>query len=85
MDKAAEELGIDKLEIRKLNAAQNGDVSGPQSTPFTSAYMPEALEQGAAQFGWEERKARARRRNGTKVTGLGIGQGYHNGGRSGDK
>ncbi len=83
MDKAAEELGIDRLEIRKLNAAQTGDVSGPRSTPFTSAYMPEALEQAAAQFGWEERKARSRQRNGSKVIGLGIGQGYHNAGRSG--
>jgi CO/xanthine dehydrogenase Mo-binding subunit len=83
MDKAAEELGIDRLEIRKINAAQTGDVSGPRSQPFTSAYMPEALEQGAAQFGWEERKAGARQRNGSKVRGLGIGQGYHNGGRSG--
>ena len=83
MDRAAEALGLDRLEIRKLNAAQNGDVSGPRSQPLTSAYMPEALEQGAAQFGWEERKSRARQVNGSKVRGLGIGQGYHNAGRSG--
>ena len=63
MDKAANELGIDRLEIRKINAAQNGDGSGPQNTPFTSAYMPEALEQGAAQFGWAERSARSGQRN----------------------
>lgn len=83
LDKAAEELGIDRLEIRKLNAAQNGDVGGPRRTPLTSAYMPEALEMGAQQFGWEERKSRARQRNGSKVRGLGVGQGYHNAGRSG--
>ncbi|MEX0965108.1 MAG: xanthine dehydrogenase family protein molybdopterin-binding subunit [Pseudohongiellaceae bacterium] len=83
LDKAAEELGIDRLEIRKLNAAQNGDVGGPRRTPLTSAYMPEALEMGAQQFGWEERKGRARQKNGSKVRGLGIGQGYHNAGRSG--
>jgi xanthine dehydrogenase molybdenum-binding subunit len=83
LDKAAEELGIDRLEIRKLNAAQNGDVGGPRRTPLTSAYMPEALELGAQQFGWEERKGRARQKNGSKVRGLGIGQGYHNAGRSG--
>ncbi len=83
LDKAAEELGIDRLEIRKLNAAENGDVGGPRRTPLTSAYMPEALEMGAAQFGWEERKGRARQKNGSKVRGLGIGQGYHNAGRSG--
>ncbi|MDA0279536.1 MAG: xanthine dehydrogenase family protein [Proteobacteria bacterium] len=83
MDKAAESLGLDRLEIRKLNAAQNGDVSGPRSEPFTSAYMPEALEMGAAQFDWEGKKGRARQTNGSKVRGLGIGQGYHNAGRSG--
>lgn len=83
LDKAAEELGIDRLEIRKLNAAQNGDVGGPRRTPLTSAYMPEALEMGAQQFGWEQRKANARQKNGSKVRGLGIGQGYHNAGRSG--
>lgn len=82
-DKAAEELGIDRLEIRQLNAAQNGDVSGPRETPFTSAYMPEALTQAAEQFDWAGKKSRARRVNGSKVTGLGIGQGYHNAGRSG--
>jgi len=83
MDKAAEDLGLDRLEIRKLNAAQNGDVSGPRSQPFTSAYMPEALEMGAAQFDWETKRSRSRQTDGSKVRGLGIGQGYHNAGRSG--
>ena len=83
MDKAAEALGLDRLVIRQMNAAQNGDVSGSRSTPFTSAYMPEALEMAAEQFDWEGRKSRSRQANGSKVTGLGIGQGYHNAGRSG--
>lgn len=85
MDKAAAELGLDRLEIRKLNAAQNGDVSSSRGTPtpFTSAYMPEALEQGAVQFDWEGKKSRSGQTNGSKVRGLGIGQGYHSAGRSG--
>jgi len=83
LDRAAEELGIDRLEIRKINTPQTGDVGGPQRTPFTSAYMPEALEQAAAEFDWEGRKSRSRQTNGSKVRGLGIGQGYHNAGRSG--
>ena len=83
MDKAAEALGIDRLEMRRLNSAENGDVSGPRSTPFTSAYMPEALAMASEQFGWEEKKSRSRQTNGSKVRGLGIGQGYHNAGRSG--
>lgn len=83
LDKAAKELGIDRLAIRQLNAATNGDVGGPQRQPLTSAYMPEALAQGAALFDYEGKKARSGQRNGSKVTGIGIGQGYHNAGRSG--
>ena len=83
LDKAADELGIDRLEIRKINTPQNGDVGGIQRQPFTSAYMPEALEQTAQLFDWEGRQSRRRQRNGSKVTRLGIGQGYHNAGRSG--
>ena len=83
LDKAADELGIGRLEIRKINTPQNGDVGGIQRQPFTSAYMPEALEQTAQLFDWEGRQSRRRQRNGSKVTGLGIGQGYHNAGRSG--
>lgn len=83
LDKAAEELGIDRVEIRKINAARNGDLGGPRRTPLTSAYMPEALDMAANQFGWDDKKANARQRNGSKVRGLGVGQGYHNAGRSG--
>lgn len=83
LDKAAEELGIDRLAIRQLNAARNGDVGGPQRQPLTSAYMPEALAQGAEMFNYQERIQRSRQRNGSKVTGIGVGQGYHNAGRSG--
>jgi len=83
LDKAAEELGIDRLKIRQINTPQSGDVGGARQIPFTSAYMPEALKMGAEQFNLEERMARSRKRNGSKVTGIGIGQGYHNAGRSG--
>ena len=83
MDAAADELGISRLDIRKVNSAMTGDVGGPQRTPFTSAYMPEALDQAAEAFDWEGRQSRRRQRDGSKVVGLGIGQGYHNAGRSG--
>jgi len=83
LDVAADELGVSRFDIRKINTPMNGDVGGPQRTPFTSAYMPEALELAAEQFGWEARQSRRRQTNGSKVIGLGIGQGYHNAGRSG--
>jgi len=83
LDAAADELGVSRFDIRKINTPMTGDVGGPQRTPFTSAYMPETLDLAAEQFGWEERQSRRRRTNGSKVIGLGIGQGYHNAGRSG--
>ena len=33
LDKAADALGISRLEIRKINAPRNGDVAGPRQTP----------------------------------------------------
>jgi CO/xanthine dehydrogenase Mo-binding subunit len=83
LDKAADALGISRLEIRQINTPRTGDVAGPQQTPFTSAFMPETLRLATEQFGWEGRQSRRRQRNGSKVIGLGIGQGYHNAGRSG--
>ena len=83
LDVAADELGISRFDMRKINTPMTGDVGGPQRTPFTSAYMPEALELAAEQFGWDERQSRRRQTSGSKVIGLGIGQGYHNAGRSG--
>ncbi len=83
LDKAADALGISRLEIRKIKAPRNGDVAGPRQTPFTSAYVPESLDMATQQFDWEGRQARRRQRNGSKVIGLGLGQGYHNAGRSG--
>jgi xanthine dehydrogenase molybdenum-binding subunit len=83
MDKAARELGIDRLQIRKINAPMNGSKVGADRRPVTSAYVVDALEKGAARFNWEERKARSGQRNGHKVTGIGIGRAYHPAGFNG--
>jgi CO/xanthine dehydrogenase Mo-binding subunit len=82
MDKAAAELGIDRLEIRKVNAAHNGTTAYEEQEPVTSAYMKEALDQGAEMFDWASRRDMTRKR-GSKVIGLGIGQGYHSAGATG--
>jgi len=77
VDKAARQLGVDRLAIRLLNApGMNGGV-GPKRDPVSSCYLKDALQKGAEIFGWEERKARSGRRNGSKVTGVAIGQAYH--------
>jgi CO/xanthine dehydrogenase Mo-binding subunit len=82
MDRAARELGIDRLQIRRINAVNNNSTVYEEQEPVTSAYMDEALQQGAAMFNWEAKKNQPRR-NGSKVRGLGIGQGYHSAGATG--
>ena len=82
MDMAARELGIDRLDIRRVNAVSNDTTVYKDQEPVTSAYMNEALNQGATMFDWDNRKNQARK-NGSKVRGLGIGQGYHSAGANG--
>lgn len=83
LDKAAERLGIDPLEIRLINAPTSESGYGSSQGPITSAHLREALAMGAEQFNWEERRSRSRQRNGTKVTGVGIGCAFHAAGASG--
>lgn len=73
LDKAARELGIDRLQIRQLNAPGPNVRFGPGDTQLTSVHAREALAMGAEMFDWEGRQELSGRRNGTKVTGLGIG------------
>ncbi len=73
MDKAARELGVDRLEIRKVNAAGHDGWVGSGKAPVTSAYVREALDVGAELFGWEEKRQLSGRRKGTRVNGVGIG------------
>lgn len=73
VDKAARELGVDRLEIRKINAPGHDGWLGPNQGPFTSAYVREALDLGGELFGWQEKSQLSGQRNGTKVTGVGMG------------
>ncbi|MEX0619296.1 MAG: xanthine dehydrogenase family protein [Pseudohongiellaceae bacterium] len=82
MDKAARELGMDRVEFRRVNAVDSNGWYGNQSGPVTSAFMREAVDQGAELFGWNE-KINQPRRNGSKIRGVGTGVGYHGAGSSG--
>ena len=73
---AAIKLGIDQVEIRKINAPQTGS---PYDAPrqgvqprLTGAFVREALDKGAEMFKWEERKQRNGQKRGNKVTGVGV-------------
>ena len=83
IDKAARQLGLDALEIRRVNKPPRDAKVGGTQGPVTSCYLGEALEQAAAAFNWEQKKALSGQRNGSKVTGIGIGQAYHPAGFAG--
>ena len=75
--KAARKLGVDQVEIRKINSPAGKARFGPPNaagnrTYTTSCFLKEALDKGAKEFGWEERKLRTKQRNGTKVRGIGV-------------
>lgn len=83
VDKAARELDVDRLEIRKVNAADGEGWLGPNQGSFTSARVREALELGGELFDWEEKRQLSGRREGTKRTGVGIGLSPFTAGSSG--
>ncbi len=74
MDKAARELGVDRLALRRLNAPDADVQYGPRGTStLTSVHVREAIDIGRELFNWEERIARSGELNGTKRTGIGVG------------
>ncbi|HVS24674.1 MAG TPA: xanthine dehydrogenase family protein molybdopterin-binding subunit [Gammaproteobacteria bacterium] len=83
IDKAAKKLGIDRYEIRKINGPRMDAKLGENRGPVTSCYLYEAREKGAALFNYEEKKKLSGQKNGTKVTGIGLGQAFHPAGFAG--
>jgi CO/xanthine dehydrogenase Mo-binding subunit len=75
--KAARQLGIDQVEIRRLNAPEGKALLGPANQAgvrqhTTSCFLKEALDRGAKLFNWDERIARSGKRQGAKVRGSGV-------------
>ncbi len=76
--KAARQLNVDQIEIRKINAPAGKAAAGPPGPAAqggmrtTSAFMREALDKGAELFDWNARKAKSGQRNGSKVRGVGV-------------
>jgi CO/xanthine dehydrogenase Mo-binding subunit len=83
LDKAAHELDIDRVEIRKINSPTPEWRYGGNQSGLTSAHLREALEIGAEQFDWAGRMQRNGQVNGSKVRALGVGSAYHSAGGSG--
>lgn len=83
LDKAAAELGVDRLQIRLVNTPTKDTRINASQDLMTSAYLAEALQMAAEQFDWESRKQRSGQRRGSKVTGIGIGKAMHGAGMNG--
>jgi xanthine dehydrogenase molybdenum-binding subunit len=86
--KAAAQLGLDQLAIRRINSPEGKAPYGPprpngERGHITSAFVKQAMDRGADAFQWEERKARAGKRQGTKVRGVGVAVGPHGAGSIG--
>src|SRR5437899_1602199 len=86
--KAAKQLGIDQLAIRRINSPEGKAPYGPtrpngQRGHITSAFVKEALDRGADLFKWDKRKARSGQRQGSKVRGIGVAVGPHGAGSIG--
>src|SRR5882762_5037879 len=86
--KAAKKLGLDQVAIRRLNSPEG---KAPYGAPrpngsrphITSAFVKQALDRGAELFKWDQRKARAGKRQGSKVRGIGVAVGPHGSGSIG--
>jgi CO/xanthine dehydrogenase Mo-binding subunit len=85
--KAARRLGLDQVELRRINCPEGKALFGPaiggQRQHVTSAFIKQALDRGSEQFGWQERIARQPKRAGTKVRGVGVSVSCYVGGTIG--
>lgn len=70
MDELAETLGLDPVELRKLNDLE---LDPEKHVPFSSRQLSRCLDEGAAGFGWADRPATpASRREGEWLVGMGV-------------
>jgi CO/xanthine dehydrogenase Mo-binding subunit len=85
--KAARQLGLDQVAIRRINCPEGKALFGPlvqgKQQHVTSAFIKEALDRGAEKFKWSERVARTPKRSGTKARGIGVSLSCYVGGTIG--
>ncbi|HWF85493.1 MAG TPA: xanthine dehydrogenase family protein, partial [Vicinamibacterales bacterium] len=85
--KAARQLGLDQVAIRRLNCPEGKAMFGPaiegRRQHATSAFIKQALDRGSEEFGWRDRIARQPKRVGTKVRGVGVSVSCYVGGTIG--
>ena len=76
MQKAANQLELDPLDIIRINApAGQAKLGRPQDGVqgnVSSAFVREIADQGAEVFDWQAMRSRSGQRNGSKITGVGV-------------
>ncbi len=55
VEDAARKLGIDSVEMRKINACRQGDTNQFSQTAFLTCALDECLEKGKALIGWDKK------------------------------
>jgi len=83
LDRAARELGVDRVDMMYLNAPPDRATFGPGPSQLTSAFAKEAIEMGRERFRWDEKKLLSGQVNGSKVTGVGVAYSPYVGGSRG--
>ncbi len=87
--KAARKLGVDQVEMRRINAPAGKAPFGPalpngRQAYVTSAFVKEALDKGREMFQWDAKKASySGKRQGTKARGIGVAVSPYSGGSIG--
>ena len=79
LDRIADEIGVDPLEIRLKNLVKTGDYDRTSQITIQSCGLEDCLRQGSEAIGWSEKRGK-RIRRGSKVRGVGCGVGTHNSG-----
>jgi xanthine dehydrogenase molybdenum-binding subunit len=86
--KAARKLGVDQVDLRRVNCPEGKADYGPPAKDgkrahSTSCFLRDALDRGAEQFNWQQRVAREPKRIGSKVRGVGVSLSTYVGGTIG--
>jgi xanthine dehydrogenase molybdenum-binding subunit len=89
LSKAARQLGIDQVALRRVNCPEGKAEFGPPNPRtgkrdyVTSCYLKQALDEGAKQFNWSQRVSRQPKQSGSKVRGVGVALSCYHGGSTG--
>src|SRR3954462_8147196 len=89
LSKAAKKLGLDQVEVRRINAPAGKAPFGPalpngKQAYVTSAFVKEALDKGHELFQWEAKKAAySGKKQGHLARGIGVAVSPYSGGSIG--